>query len=379
MASICSNRSPSPSAMACWRRFDSCPPGISWCTPGRSARAARTRRARTPFAAPPSTAPDRRPPQRQPGVVFGVRGRGDDGAQRRLAGGARQRRRRAVDRAGAGLPGRQVGRQLTARGVMGVHMHRQVEPAAQRTDQRGAAWRAQQPGHVLDRQHVRTGVDDLLGQLEVVVQRVQVLAGVGQVAGVAHRDFGDRRAGFAHRVDRRAHRLDIVQRVEDPVDVDPGRGGLVDERLGHRLRVRRVADGVAAAQQHLQADVGHRLPQRGQPLPRIFLQKPKRHIVSRAAPALDRQQLRRHPRDVRRDHQQAGGAHPGGQQRLVRVAEGGVGDTDGRRVPQPPREALRTQLRQPLLADPRRRCRSDRPPAACHAGTPSTGAARAAC
>ncbi len=30
MSSICSNFSPSPSAIACWRRLDSCPPGISW-------------------------------------------------------------------------------------------------------------------------------------------------------------------------------------------------------------------------------------------------------------------------------------------------------------------------------------------------------------
>ena len=29
-SSICSNRSPRPSAMACWRRLDSWPPGISW-------------------------------------------------------------------------------------------------------------------------------------------------------------------------------------------------------------------------------------------------------------------------------------------------------------------------------------------------------------
>ena len=28
--STCSNRSPRPSAIACWRRLDSCPPGISW-------------------------------------------------------------------------------------------------------------------------------------------------------------------------------------------------------------------------------------------------------------------------------------------------------------------------------------------------------------
>ena len=30
MSSIDSNRSPRPRAIACWRRLDSCPPGISW-------------------------------------------------------------------------------------------------------------------------------------------------------------------------------------------------------------------------------------------------------------------------------------------------------------------------------------------------------------
>ena len=30
VASTASNRSPSPSAIACWRRLDSWPPGISW-------------------------------------------------------------------------------------------------------------------------------------------------------------------------------------------------------------------------------------------------------------------------------------------------------------------------------------------------------------
>ena len=82
--------------------------------------------------------------------------------------------------------------------------------------------RAQQPGHVLDRQHVRAGVDDLLGQPQVVVERVEPLGRVGQVAGVAERDLGDRRAGVADGVDRRAHLLDVVERVEDPEDVDAG-------------------------------------------------------------------------------------------------------------------------------------------------------------
>ena len=117
---------------------------------------------------------------------------------------------------------------------------------------------------------------------EVVVERVERLVGVGQVAGVAERDLGDGGAGRAHRLDRRPHLLDVVERVEDPEDVDAGRRRLLDEGLGHLRRVRRVADRVAPAQQHLQADVGHRLAQRGQPLPRVLGRK--RSATSYVAP-----------------------------------------------------------------------------------------------
>ncbi|CDO27230.1 hypothetical protein BN979_00001 [Mycolicibacterium vulneris] len=68
--------------------------------------------------------------QRQAGVERRVRGGGHDRGQRRLTGGPGQRRRGTIDRAGAGLPGRQIRRQLPARGVVGVHMHRQIKPAA---------------------------------------------------------------------------------------------------------------------------------------------------------------------------------------------------------------------------------------------------------
>ena len=52
---------------------------------------------------------------------------------------------------------------------------------------------------------MRAGLDDLLGQPQVVVERVQLLGRVGQVAGVAQRDLGHRRPGGPDRVDGRAH------------------------------------------------------------------------------------------------------------------------------------------------------------------------------
>ena len=211
-------------------------------------------------------------------------------------------------------------------GVVGVQVHGQVEVLAQRGDELGRSRRPQQAGHVLDGEHVRAGVDDLLGQAQVVVERVELLARVEQVAGVAQRHLGDGGAGVEHGLDGRAHLRDVVEGVEDAEDVEPGAGGLVHERVGDLGGVRGVADGVAATQQHLQRDVGHRLAQQGQALPRVLGQEAQRDVVGGATPRLHREQLGREPRDVPGDVQQVAGAHPGGQQALVGVAEGRVGD-----------------------------------------------------
>ena len=223
--------------MACWRRLLSWPPGnLVVIHPSR-------RRGQTTDSNGRVHLSQRLPVglqladrgQRQPGVVFGVRGGRHDRGQRGLAGGAGQRGGGTVDRAGT-RPATPTDRWPAAR----RECHGCAHAPAGRTALRSAPTRAggrlrpQQPGHVLDRQHVRAGVDDLLGELQVIVQRVQVLAGIGQITGVAHRDFGYRRACFAHRVDRGTHRLDVVQRVEDAVDVDSGGRRLVDERLRDR-------------------------------------------------------------------------------------------------------------------------------------------------
>ena len=196
---------------------------------------------------------------------------------------------------------------------------------------------------------MRPGRHDLLSQAQVIVQGVEILGRIAEVPGIGHRHLGHRRPGRAHRVDGRAHRIHIVQRIENPENIHPGRGRLINKRARDQLRIRGVAHRVTPAQQHLQTDVGHRLPQRGQPLPRIFLQKAQRHIISRATPALHRQQLRGQPRHIRRHQQQPVGTHPGRQQRLMRIAERRIGHPEGRRILEPPGKTVRTQLDQALL------------------------------
>ena len=300
--------------------------------------------------------------------------------QRGLAGGARQRRarrRRRRRRPPATPPGRWPAVRRGCRGCARAPAGRsRLRSAVTRV---AAAGGAQQPGHVLDRQHVRAGVDDLLGQLQVVVEGVEVLAGIGQVTGVAHRDFGDRRTGFAHRVDRRTHRLDVVERVEDAEDVDAGRGGLVDERLGDQLRVRacsrRCCARAAASAGRCWAPpravrpAAPTGPPSGTEAPHRKSRRPSIRSTTAAASS---------GRCRRATIEQAVGAHPRRQQRLMRVAERGVGDADGLGLAQPRRESLRAQLDQPLLATRRRRRRRGRSAGSLSCGYTVDGRGRAA-
>src|SRR5699024_9045329 len=108
-------------------------------------------------------------------------------------------------------------------------------------------------------------------------------------------------------------------------------------------------------QQHLQTDVGYRLAERRQALPGILRQEPQRHIVGGTTPAFQRQQLRHGVRDGGGRLQQVPCAHSRRQQRLVRVTEGGVGQSERRGLPQPPRETVGAELAQPLLRSGGRR------------------------
>jgi hypothetical protein len=74
------------------------------------------------------------------------------------------------------------------------------------------------------------------------------------------------------------------------------------------------------------------------------MQEAKGHVEGRPAPHLGGEELRHHTGDVRRGSDYVEGAHPGGKERLMRVAHGGVGDLEGCAISQMAGEALRTQL-----------------------------------
>ena len=282
------------------------------------------------------------------GVPVGVgKGRHERG-ERGLARGAGHRCGSDIDGVGTGRGCRQQRRQLPTGGVVGVDVHGQVEAVAQRRDEPGCRRGPQQPCHVFDREDVRAGGDDLIGKPQVVVEGVEVLAGAEQVAGVAHGDLRDGGAGGQHAVDRGTHLGDVVERVEDAEDVDATGCGLGDERVGDLRRVRRVSHRVAPAQQHLDRDVRQGFPKAVQPLPRVFTEEAQRHVVGGPAPRLDREQLGRKPSDVGRYSDQILRAHARGKQRLVRIAEGRLGDGERSLFAQRAGESFRAKLEQTL-------------------------------
>ena len=316
--------------------------------------------------------------QRDARVALGVRERGDEGGEGGLAGRAGHRRGGHVDRVGARVARGEQRRELAAGGVVRVHVHGQVELAAERLHQLRRGARPQQAGHVLDREHVRARLHHLLGEAHVVVERVQGLGGVEQVGGVADGGLRDGGAGGQHRVDGRADLRDVVERVEDAEHVDAGRGGLGDERVGHLRRVRRVADRVAAAQEHLDRDVRDRGAQLREPLPRVLAEEPEGDVVRRTAPRLHGQQLRREPGDRRPDRGQVARADPGREERLVRVAEGRLGDGERGLVAERLRPARRPERVEALLRARRAPAPRGRRRAACPRGGRRGASARSA-
>ena len=134
-------------------------------------------------------------------------------------------------------------------------MHRQVELAPQGFHEDTGGRSLQEAGHVLDAEHVGARLHQLLGQSEVVVQGVELLARIRQVPRVAHGSFGDC-PRFQSGLDSGTHPIYVVVRVEDAEDVYTRRPRLCDEGVHHLGRVASVADGVLAAQKHLQAYIG---------------------------------------------------------------------------------------------------------------------------
>ena len=169
------------------------------------------------------------------------------------------------------------------------------------------------------------GIAQFLPHGDIVFQVVFRAVGVENVTRVADRAFADL-VLLLYCVHGDAHVLHPVQAVEHTEYVNAGVRRHAHKFLHHVVRIVGVTHTVGPAQQHLGHHVGQGRAQVAQALPGAFLQEAIGHVKRRAAPAFDGKQLGQGVGIGRGDLDHVDRPHPCGQQRLVPVAHGGVGD-----------------------------------------------------
>lgn len=96
--------------------------------------------------------------------------------------------------------------------------------------------------------------------LDVVVEGIFVAGIVHDVAGVADAGFADL-VLIEGLIDGDLHAFDPVQGVKDTEDVDTGLSRLLDKRSDDVVRIVFIANGIGAAEKHLEKDIRDLLTQ----------------------------------------------------------------------------------------------------------------------
>ena len=178
-------------------------------------------------------------------------------------------------------------------------------------------------GHVLKADGVGTHLYELLRLLGVHVWRVDGTDRVADGAlGVAARLLD----GF----DGGLEVAKVVDGVEDAEDVHAVLNRELAELIDDIVGVVAVAYDVLAAEQHLEGRLLEALLELAQALPGVLAEKAEGGVEGGAAPDLDA--VEAGLVHLGRDGDHVLGAHARGEQRLVAVAHGGVGDFGGHGV-----------------------------------------------
>ena len=210
--------------------------------------------------------------------------------------------------------------------------------------------RLEQACHVFDGQQMGTFILKAAGQVEVVLKVVLGAGRVADVAGVANAGLSQGAGFFAHRPDAHLHGVEPVERIEDPEQVDSLFCGIYNKLLNQIVGVCLVANGIAAPEQHLEEGVGDFFAKNAQPLPGAFAEKAHGHIKGGTSPHFDGKYFRMVLGVAFGDVVHVEGPHSGGEQRLVCIAEGGVGVMDRLFSHQPFAEIFPAQFLQAVSA-----------------------------
>ena len=186
-----------------------------------------------------------------------------------------------------------------------------------------------------------------LNGIRQVVEVVLVVGIVlGHIAGVA-KDGLDESTRSGGGLDANLHVFRIIERIEDMEDIHSGVVCLLAEGINNVVRVGGVTDGVGATEEHLEAHVGNFGTEGLQSSPRALMEESHRHIKGGAAPHLETEHILRS--SVRLvgglgclEH--IDGPHTSGQETLVSISPGSVGEEDTIMLPNGTSHGLSTLL-----------------------------------
>ena len=239
-----------------------------------------------------------------------------------MRGAQGERRQGSIYNIHAGLNGLEEGHGSHARCVVGMQLYRYLQLPLEGLDKRVGVLGSHQAGHVLDTQAVRPHLLKGDRLLDEVVQVVNIPAHPGLNEGIAQAELGM----FAAFLDGHQGCFKValvVQGVKYAEDVHAGFGGVMDKGGDDIISVVAVADQVLPPQQHLKGGVRRQLLYFAQPLPGVFVQKTGGYV--KGGPAPDLQGIKTGLVHLRRYGQHVLGAHAGGQQGLMPVAQGDIG------------------------------------------------------
>ena len=151
-------------------------------------------------------------------------------------------------------------------------------------DLRSSSSGLEETSHILNSEHVNSLLDELVDQVEVVLEGVLGLLGVGEISRVADGSLDDS-SGLLGSVDTELHVLDVVEgarkgkkkrkrgaskgegaaeretrnSLEHPEDIESVLDGSLGELVDSVIGVRGVSDGVGSSNESLEGDVGNQL------------------------------------------------------------------------------------------------------------------------
>ena len=174
-------------------------------------------------------------------------------------------------------------------------------------------------GHILQAEGIGAHLLELAGNRNVVFQIVHGAYGIADCClHVSALVLGD--------LDSLPHVAHVVHGVEDPHYGNAVPDGRLHERLNYIVGIMLVAHQVLSTEKHLKRSVLERLFQGYKPLPRVLVQKPHGRVKSGSTPDFNR--VEPHAVHLFRDRQHILSFHTCGQERLVPIPEGCVGNPD---------------------------------------------------